>query len=58
MAAGCAPCAARRAAEKAKKIEYVWTSSNGDTEMVYPTEVIAKAKVMRKGGSYTSRPKT
>jgi hypothetical protein len=54
----CAPCAARRAANAAKQqFEYVWISANGDTEMVYPNENIAKAKVMRKGGSYTERPK-
>lgn len=57
MTTPCGGCAARRAAERARKIEYVWTSSRGDLTVVYPKESIAKAKMMRKGGSYVSRPR-
>lgn len=32
------------------KTKYVWT--DGVTEVVYDTEIQAKAKVLRKGGSY------
>lgn len=53
----CGGCAARRAAEAARAIEYVWTSSDGNTEIIYPSESIAKAKVMRRGGSYVPRNK-
>lgn len=50
----CGGCAARRAAEAAGKVEYRWTSSDGGTTYVYAKEEVAKAKVMRKGGSYVS----
>lgn len=49
----CAPCAAaaaRRAAQN--EYEYVWTSADNQTVIVYAKEEVAKAKVMRKGGSY------
>jgi acetyl-CoA carboxylase beta subunit len=35
-----------------KKQQYVWTSADGTQTMVYNTELEAKAKVIRKGGSY------
>lgn len=31
---------------------FVWTSLDGTQTQEYPTEVQAKAKVIRKGGSY------
>jgi hypothetical protein len=52
MAAGCGGCAARRAAERAGKISYVWTSADGTRTTTYTKEVEAKAKVMMRGGSY------
>lgn len=39
-----------------KKFRYVWTSEDGQTRMVYDQEVVAKAKVKRKGGSYLVEP--
>lgn len=58
---GCGGCAARRAAEAARRglsgeTKYVWMSEDGMTEHVYDKEIEAKAKVAFKGGSY--RPKT
>lgn len=35
-----------------KKSKYEWTSADGQTTMVYNTEIEAKAKVLRQGGSY------
>jgi len=35
-----------------KKATYVWTSADGVVTMTYNTELEAKAKVMRKGGTY------
>ena len=35
-----------------KKYQYVWTSEDGSMQIVYEDEVVAKAKVQRKGGSY------
>jgi acetyl-CoA carboxylase beta subunit len=32
--------------------KYVWTSADGSETMTYNTEIEAKAKVLRKGGSY------
>lgn len=45
---GCAPCAnkVRRA-----NMKYVWT--DGTNTVIYDTEMAAKAKVLRKGGTYT-----
>lgn len=34
------------------QVEYVWTSDDGAVKMTYDSEVQAKAKVLRKGGSY------
>lgn len=48
----CGSCAARRAALAAGQYKFVWTSSDGSETVTYDTEVMAKAKVMRKGGSY------
>jgi len=35
-----------------KKYKYVWSSEDGSSTMTYDTEIQAKAKVMRAGGSY------
>lgn len=37
-----------------RKATYVWTSEDGTQTMTYTTEIEAKAKVLRKGGSYTT----
>lgn len=37
-----------------KKATYVWTSADGSTTVTYTTEIEAKAKVLRKGGSYVT----
>lgn len=55
MAGTCGGCAARRAAEAAGKISYVWTSSDGSTTLTFSKESVAKAKVMRRGGSYVPK---
>lgn len=54
----CGGCAARRAARQAARqpVEYVWTSGDGTEEVIYPELIQAKAKVLRKGGSYKPRP--
>lgn len=39
---------------KRKGAKYVWT--DGTFTVVYDTEIQAKAKVLRKGGSYTVQP--
>lgn len=45
---------------KRKREEYVWTSDpdadGNTTEVVYPNEMQAKAKKIRKGGDYVARP--
>ena len=46
MACGCT---------KRRRVKYVWTSDDGETQLVYDTEVAAKAKVIRKGGSYVAK---
>lgn len=33
-----------------------WTSADGETTLVYPTEMQAKAKKIRAGGDYESIP--
>lgn len=38
---------------KRAKYTYVW--SNGTDTVIYPTEIQAKAAVLRKGGSYTKK---
>lgn len=44
MACGC----------KAKStMQYVWT--DGTNTVIYDSEIAAKAKVMRKGGTYTAK---
>lgn len=40
--------------KKVATSQYVWT--NGTDEIVYTTEIQAKAKVMRSGGTYTTKP--
>lgn len=40
------------ACNKRKKSQYVWTSTDGSQTMTYSTEIEAKAKVIRKGGTY------
>ena len=35
--------------------QYVWTSDDGETQVVYPSLMQAKAKVARKGGSFTTK---
>lgn len=49
---GCAARAARRA--NAANLKYEWTSADGSQKMTYDTLMQAKAKVMRKGGTYTT----
>lgn len=34
------------------KVQFKWTSEDGDKTTTYRTEIEAKAKVRRKGGSY------
>lgn len=38
-----------------KSTVYVWTSADGSITMEYPSEITAKAKVLRKGGSYAPK---
>lgn len=45
------PCACK----KGQNRTYVWTSLDGKSTQEYPTEVQAKAKVLRKGGTYTAK---
>lgn len=45
------------ACSKRNRNTYVWTSSDGVTTSTHNTEIEAKAKVMRKGGSYKTVPK-
>jgi hypothetical protein len=40
---------------KKRNTEYVWTK--GESTVVYPTEIQAKAAVRRKGGSYETKQK-
>lgn len=49
MACGC---------KKSTAAQYVWTKTNSDGSVdtvIYPTEIQAKAKVIRSGGSYTTK---
>ena len=36
--------------------KFLWTSADGSSSVVYNSEVEAKAKVIRKGGSYEPLP--
>lgn len=45
------------ACNKRNRNTYVWTSKDGADTSTHPTEIEAKAKVMRKGGTYKSVPK-
>ncbi len=47
----CGGCAARRAGRIAST-KYVWQSEDGMTTKTYDTELQAKAKVSRAGGTY------
>lgn len=38
-----------------KTTQYVWTSEDGTQQMTYTTEIQAKAKVIRAGGSYAPK---
>ena len=40
--------------QKKSRFKFVWT--DGSTEVTYSTEIQAKAKVQRKGGSYEKQP--
>lgn len=44
-------CACRKGVNRV----YVWKSLDGTQTQEYPTEVQAKAKVIRKGGTYTAK---
>lgn len=46
------PCAIGCGGDRGKK--YVWTSADGSQTMEYTKEIVVKAKVQRKGGSYTT----
>lgn len=35
-----------------KSQKFVWTSDDGQTQRTYDNEIMAKAKVMRVGGTY------
>ena len=50
---GCAAARARRGFTRETK--FIWTSHDGMDIVVYDAEIKAKAKVARKGGSYTPR---
>lgn len=39
-----------------KTQKYVWTSEDGTSTVTYNTEIEAKAKVIRKGGTYKPAP--
>jgi hypothetical protein len=41
-----------------KKFSYVWTSADGSQTVTYTTEIEAKAKVLRKGGTYDTVART
>lgn len=45
-------CACRKGTNP---FEYVWT--DGTTEVVYEKEILAKARVSRRGGTYQARRK-
>lgn len=55
MASSCGGCAARRAAEAANKMRYIWTSPDGKNVVEYTKEAVAKGKVMKRGGSYVRK---
>lgn len=54
--AGCGGCAAARARRGlTRETKYVWTSDDGMDVVTYDSEMQAKAKVIRRGGTYTAR---
>lgn len=44
------------ACSKNKGFQYIWTSDDQQTTIVYTSEIVAKARVKRKGGSYIKQP--
>jgi hypothetical protein len=40
------------ACQNRRTATFLWTSDDGETQIPYPTEIQAKAKVIRNGGSY------
>lgn len=40
------------ACKNRRNTKYLWTSADGTEKVEYSTQMEAKAKVMRKGGSY------
>lgn len=50
----CTPCSQRRAA-MGVSTKWVWTSDDGMDVRVYDKEIQAKAKVVKRGGTYTAR---
>lgn len=40
------------ACNKRNRAKFVWTSADGQTSTTYNTEIEAKAKMIRKGGTY------
>ena len=47
MACGC---------RKKPQFKYKWTSADGSSTVTYDNEIVAKAKVSRKGGTYEPIP--
>lgn len=41
--------------KKRTAVQYVWTSDDGKTQIIYPSLIQAKAKVHRRGGSYAPK---
>ena len=46
------------ACKKAARVVYVWTPDGGGGSVEFRSEIAAKAKVSRKGGSYVEVEKT
>lgn len=40
---------------KKTKYRYTWTSDDGNDIVVYDSEIVARAKVKRAGGTYTKK---
>lgn len=51
----CGQCAINAARRRGDNYQFVWT--DGDNTVVYEDEMAAKAKVLRKGGSYQRKEK-
>jgi hypothetical protein len=41
--------------KKKSKQQFVWTAADGETTVTYNTEIEAKAKVLRRGGTYAPK---